>query len=161
MIKFSLALLDKEPVELEGEEPSSLLGLEENASIVADRPIKYKLLGHKVSGGILVEGRVSTKVGGECGRCLQGVRQKIENNHISLFFENPPGEMLDVTGDVREELLLEFPINLLCSEDCRGLCPGCGANRNTEQCDCEDSAEDMPEDENPWRALDGLSTDKP
>ncbi len=164
MIKLSLALLEKQPIELAGEEPPELLGLEPDSPIVADHPIKYRLKAQKVSGGVLVEGRVATRIHGLCGRCLEPVKRKIESPELSLFFENPPGEELDLTPEVREELLLELPMNLLCSESCRGLCPHCGVNRNLESCDCAEEETSASGEESPWRALDGLElneTDDP
>lgn len=46
---------------------------------------------------------------------------------------------LDVTDDVRQEILLSYPVKLLCRQDCRGLCPGCGVNLNEEPCRCENN----------------------
>ncbi|MBN2171495.1 MAG: DUF177 domain-containing protein [Candidatus Krumholzibacteriota bacterium] len=43
---------------------------------------------------------------------------------------------IDIGEQVRETLLLALPMRLLCREDCRGLCPGCGANLNEEPCVC-------------------------
>jgi uncharacterized protein len=43
---------------------------------------------------------------------------------------------LDLGPLVRELLLLELPLAPLCRPDCRGLCPGCGADRNEESCTC-------------------------
>jgi uncharacterized protein len=39
---------------------------------------------------------------------------------------------------VTEQLYLGLPLKPICSPDCRGLCPSCGANRNTDPCDCAD-----------------------
>ena len=44
---------------------------------------------------------------------------------------------IDVTGPVREGLILELPLKPLCREECRGLCPVCGVNRNERACDCK------------------------
>ena len=38
---------------------------------------------------------------------------------------------------MRDEILLALPINPLCKESCRGLCPVCGGNRNVTACDCK------------------------
>jgi uncharacterized protein len=38
---------------------------------------------------------------------------------------------------VREQMHLALPLRRLCREDCRGLCPSCGVNRNTGSCDCQ------------------------
>jgi len=48
----------------------------------------------------------------------------------------PDGAVLDLTDGFREAVLLEVPIKNVCREDCRGLCPDCGANRNEGPCGC-------------------------
>lgn len=48
-----------------------------------------------------------------------------------------PGDVLNVTEVVRQHLLIALPIAPRCREDCRGLCPQCGADRNTGACVCE------------------------
>jgi len=49
---------------------------------------------------------------------------------------------IDISGQVREALLLALPMRLLCREDCRGLCPECGADLNEGPCDCRREAAD-------------------
>ena len=44
---------------------------------------------------------------------------------------------IDIAGPVREALILELPLKPLCREECRGLCPVCGVNRNERACDCK------------------------
>ena len=45
--------------------------------------------------------------------------------------------IIDLGEEIREELLLALPTAVLCQEDCKGLCPVCGENRNVTACDCE------------------------
>lgn len=47
------------------------------------------------------------------------------------------GEEIELTDLVRESLILAEPIKSVCSENCRGLCPHCGINLNTTQCNCQ------------------------
>lgn len=49
-----------------------------------------------------------------------------------------PGDVLNVTEVVRQHLLIALPLAPRCREDCRGLCPQCGADRNTGACQCDD-----------------------
>jgi uncharacterized protein len=42
---------------------------------------------------------------------------------------------------VEELLQLEIPLKPLCRPDCRGLCPRCGADRNTTPCDCREEGD--------------------
>lgn len=44
---------------------------------------------------------------------------------------------IDLDEPVRDQIEMEFPYRLFCREDCRGMCPRCGANLNEEQCDCD------------------------
>ena len=61
------------------------------------------------------------------------------------------GEMLDLQPLVRDALLLELPLAPLCSEDCQGLCPTCGADLNDGPCSCDHAPADPR-----WAALDLL-----
>ena len=63
-------------------------------------------------------------------------------------------EELDITADVRDELLIELPMNPLCSEECKGLCPTCGTNRNKENCQCTRRGNLA------WGALDAVVTEE-
>jgi uncharacterized protein len=51
-------------------------------------------------------------------------------------------EEFDLLPIVRERIILALPLKPLCREDCKGLCPHCGASRNTESCDCTDERQD-------------------
>ena len=46
------------------------------------------------------------------------------------------GSVIDVDSLVREELLLAAPDHVLCQQNCKGICPTCGADRNAATCDC-------------------------
>jgi len=59
--------------------------------------------------------------------------------------------ILDLSEVIRQEILLALPITPICREDCAGLCPICGANRNLETCHCQDTASDPR-----WAALSAL-----
>lgn len=155
MIQFSVSALDKAPVTLKGSEKPEFAGLDENDLLQVVADITYELTAAKVSGGVLVSGSCRTVVAGTCGRCLCDVQQETGVDDLELFFEvEPSQEMLDVSEDIRAELVLEFPMNLLCSDDCRGLCHNCGTNLNVADCACtrkDSSAGDMR-----WDALDNL-----
>jgi uncharacterized protein len=50
------------------------------------------------------------------------------------------GDVLDLGGVIREQTLLAQPMKRLCREDCKGVCPTCGSNRNIKSCDCPKEA---------------------
>lgn len=49
---------------------------------------------------------------------------------------------LDLDLLIREEIILDFPMRVLCNEDCKGLCSSCGTNLNKGSCNCEDTSLD-------------------
>lgn len=96
---------------------------------------------------------VATAVGTfTCDRCVdEFVRQVIATYQmVYIYGENDKrqysdGEVqtlalgtpfIDITDDIREYILLAIPLKLLCKENCKGLCPNCGTNRNHERCPC-------------------------
>lgn len=60
------------------------------------------------------------------------VKQLEETNYLT-------GYDLDVDQLVRNELLVNWPMKVLCSEDCRGICIRCGTNLNNGACDCDNT----------------------
>jgi uncharacterized protein len=52
------------------------------------------------------------------------------------------GHRLDLAPTLREQILLALPMDTLCGESCRGLCPHCGQNLNEATCDCRSDVAD-------------------
>ena len=104
---------------------------------------------------VLVQGRLAATVPQTCGRCLESFPARVDatvdvrlvprpatKDNVELgaddldvdFYDN---DELDVTRVVANEATLALPMKALCREDCRGLCPVCGANRNVAPCTCD------------------------
>jgi uncharacterized protein len=64
------------------------------------------------------------------------------------------GDQIDLAPAVREYVLIELPDGPLCRDDCAGICPVCGVDRNESTCDCDTSVRDER-----WAALDDLNLD--
>ena len=106
---------------------------------------------------ISVRGTLTAAAWLECVRCLRGFERQIETA-LDLFAERQgsgrrrdeeelergdymkfhDGKRLDLSEEARESLLLEIPIAPCCRDDCRGLCPRCGADLNDGPCACPD-----------------------
>ena len=113
-------------------------------------------------------GRIEGSVDGECRRCLTPVRVPVaEDLHLLLveaddeeagdsdvYLLDPRARDVDLRPALREQWLLAAPVFALCREDCKGLCPKCGADLNQGPCDCE------PEVDARWSAIKGLTTDE-
>src|ERR1043166_4347455 len=95
------------------------------------------------------QGKVRTVVQGECRRCLTPVATPLRLEIGALFPQDPDAlddpdsypvapdaTEVDVTPAVREELALAAPQYVLCRDDCKGLCPQCGQDRNVGTCTC-------------------------
>ena len=95
--------------------------------------------------GILLEGTIDTTRGMECVRCLAEYTLTAEMD-ISELYTYPPEPEVEWTVDedcvlnlaplLRELLLVEEPIQALCSPDCKGLCTACGQDWNLDGCPC-------------------------
>jgi uncharacterized protein len=59
-------------------------------------------------------------------------------------------ESVDLTGDIRESMILAFPHYPVCDSACKGMCPQCGTNLNQKECNCQPPTDDR------WVGLDGL-----
>lgn len=105
------------------------------------------------------EGRVRTEVRVTCRRCLEAVTAEVDDAVRLLFTEDednddpaavtipPRAAELDLAGVIREALILAVPEYPLCRDDCRGLCPRCGADLNDGPCGCRLEADPR------WAAL--------
>ena len=109
---------------------------------------------------IHVRGRLQAEVALSCGRCLEGFALSLDQE-LDLFYlpheagqdqeeEDEvelsdrdvvvayyEGDRLDLGDVIREQVFLSVPLTRLCREDCRGLCPQCGANLNLGSCGCQ------------------------
>ncbi len=95
--------------------------------------------------GLVVEVSLSGRTQAECARCLDEFELPIATEFTELYaFDErsvtdshllvPANHQIDLAPLAREYLLLDEPITPICRQDCKGLCPVCGANWNREQC---------------------------
>jgi uncharacterized protein len=95
------------------------------------------------SGGIDAQGTVRAPWTGLCRRCAEPVSGELTISVHERFGDEPDDESYPIVDDdidlgpmVRDAIVLELPMAPLCREDCAGLCPQCGANRNEGPCGC-------------------------
>ena len=120
---------------------------------------------------LLVMGTVEGAATTSCVRCLGDVAVPLVGEIEGYFLigdgASAPDEMEDDEFDrlpadniidmgplIKAALLLEIPLVPLCDDECKGLCPTCGANLNEGPCDCEPAEDDAFEEaKNPFAAL--------
>jgi DUF177 domain-containing protein len=115
----------------------------------------------KVEDVVFVRGRLGARVPQLCGRCLEAYAVTVEPEVDARFVPAPTGRgedhglgardletdtydngVLDLDALLETETSLALPMKPLCREDCRGLCPVCGGNRNAIACSCEERKPD-------------------
>jgi uncharacterized protein len=112
--------------------------------------------------GIDVDGTVSAPWATVCRRCLAPLEGTATGHVDELYqvelldpdaFQIEDGQ-LDLAPLVRETILLELDLERICRDDCAGLCPVCGIDRNSASCDCDTTVRDER-----WAALEGFEPD--
>lgn len=146
--------------------------VEEDFAPTAGAPERVLLRGPvqllRTDAGILAAATLETTAAGECARCLREVafpmRLEVEEEFLPTVdpltgahlpppddpnvFTIDPRHILDLTDAARQAWVLALPMQTLCSENCRGLCPECGADRNNGPCACTQAPRDSR-----WAAL--------
>jgi uncharacterized protein len=169
MLTLSLPAVSRGEVRVDGEiSPDDALW--EGLGVTLQEPLRVELEARSVGEGVLVRGTMRTKLEMECRRCLVSVPWRLDER-VDLLYEPldeadeqalggevyalpARGSELDLGPALREQLLLSVPEFVVCREECRGLCPQCGAELNQGTCDCEPVRAG-----DPWEALKKLKFD--
>jgi len=150
-------------------EPHDLNPVDERVSLTQPATVsgKVRLAGNEV----FVNGHVETRAKIECDRCLRPVETPVNADFALEYISGSEyesseaaelteaemsvsvfdGQAIDVDEMVKEQILLAVPTRMLCREDCKGICPECGTDRNTSDCSCATSDIDPR-----WAALKNL-----
>jgi len=126
--------------------------------------LTVKATAELVGSGIRICGHIGGRLQTSCDRCLAPIDIPVERG-FDLFYQPVstmvPEEEIEIPEDeldigfysgegialsdvVTEQVILSLPMKILCLEDCQGLCPVCGVNRNIEQCRCSENAGGSP-----------------
>ncbi|HEX2043624.1 MAG TPA: DUF177 domain-containing protein [Acidimicrobiales bacterium] len=133
-----------------------------DASVPAGNEVAVEVLLEWVTDGVLASGDTRARWVGDCRRCLGPVGGELRVEFRELFEAEPRegesyplrNDRLDLAPLAREVLLLDLPLAPLCADECRGLCPTCGADLNRGDCECVAELGDPR-----WAALDVLRGD--
>ena len=146
-----VARLARDGERISGEIPAEALGFDPDDLLFQPAsPLRYDLFVQPLGGELLVRGSASEDFTCLCVRCAREFRWTAEEPEVSFSLEVGDDSFADLTEELRQDIILYFPSNPVCSEDCKGLCPHCGANLNEGPCSCR------PEGDPRWGGLDGL-----
>ena len=139
--------------------------------------LDYDLMLTNAGEGILATGIATVHASTACDRCLEKAELDISAEVDEYFlFEEPAASEEDeddevdfsLVGDdntievgepIMAAVLMEAPFVVLCRDDCKGLCPRCGANLNEGPCGCEAMRETERQEQSPFAKLKGLKLD--
>lgn len=113
------------------------------------RPVQVKGEIVNTAGAVTIQYCARTVMDIVCDRCLAESQQAFERTFVHGLARTLCDEenddyivvedgILDLDGLVTEDITLEMPMQMLCREDCKGLCPQCGADRNKGDCGCRE-----------------------
>lgn len=138
-------------------EPGELDLNEERISLAVPPRVAGRI--RRSDGKVTVAGEINAELKLECDRCLKSLQIPVssgfeveyvtpevyqagqsaelldEDLSLSVF----DGEVVDIDELVREQVLLALPAQVLCREECKGLCPVCGGDRNLKDCTCQEA----------------------
>jgi uncharacterized protein len=170
--------LEREPIEFNETIPAGAIDYGSGIRQIDGMPINGRadlLTEHRGPHNLIQDIRLRAGYKGNfempCARCLDPVAQRLEEDFDLLFrpagvdtggsehaistsdteIGYYEGGRLAVEDVLREQVLLSLPARALCQQECKGLCPRCGRNRNNEICDCDTSQVDAR-----WTALANL-----
>lgn len=114
---------------LQGQLPAVELDIDSRDEMIQmTEPLEYRFEVQEMEGGILVRGHLSLLLACRCVRCLKPFKYRLEvpdySVHLPLTGEEAVkvvNDCVDLTGQVREDILLEFPQHPLCDQECKGL----------------------------------------
>ena len=119
-------------------------------------PIRAHLRIEKLGTEVMVKGDLLSELRLQCSRCLKDFNRALslpvnvvyhpveelkgeenyEIRHEELDMDFYSGEELDMSNLIKEQIMLNIPMKPLCDEMCKGMCPVCGKDLNSESCTC-------------------------
>ena len=177
-MEFKVSELEREPIEFDLALPPGQVDFgdeakqEGNLATSGLAEVIHEHRGPKdIVADIRLRGKFSGKFEVPCARCVEPVDIPLESEFDLIF--RPVGadseaaersitapeteigyyqrDSLLLEDVLREQVLLSLPVRTLCKPDCKGLCPRCGQNRNSQDCSCDEGQSDPR-----WEALSGL-----
>ena len=96
-------------------------------------PFEVETFVTKVDEELVVKAAIRCPLHMICARCLEEFIWTVETDAL-FSYTVQPSDVVDITDDVRQEIILAYPMIPICRPTCQGLCPVCGRNRNGAPC---------------------------
>jgi len=144
---------------VKGEMDTARFPKTEDTELKLAAPVSYELTVRKFDDTVSIEGPITFEAYLECSRCLdefglsislnmaiklapknelpRASEMELHNDDLDVYYYE--GDEIDLDPFVYEEVMLNMPMRPLCKEECMGICPSCGKNRNTQPCNCHEA----------------------
>lgn len=161
---IDVAKIPKTGLAFDAEIAPELLHLPQEEAITVAAPVRVQGVFTKVADQVYFRGDLRGVVTVLCGRCLETVHSDFVTEAQAVFFplaSAPAAEeegrlsfadeldvyvhngiTIDLKPLARDQVVLSFPVQPLCRDDCAGLCQVCGGNRNEQRCACQVGGEE-------------------
>jgi uncharacterized protein len=149
-MKVNVKRIPSDGEQLQGVEPPAIMELATD-DVQFTHEITYDLHAQIQNNALLVVGKLRTPVTLRCSRCVKYFELPLRVEQFVFHQELTGEDFVDLTENIREDIILELPQRALCRPDCRGLCVECGQDLNEQDCHCQTARGDLR-----WHALDQL-----
>jgi uncharacterized protein len=156
LMRIDVRELELGPLVLKGEVLETDLGFDASELRLLDK-VLVSLTAERQLREVRIRGDFRAGIELPCSRCLEPVRFPILAKFDQFYESNADhrlvgeielqerdteiaffsGDFIEVADIAREQILLSLPMKPICQEQCQGLCPHCGKNRNLDACNCD------------------------
>lgn len=117
-------------------------------------PVHVKGRAENIGGQVEISANVTAKIATNCARCMKDIFKDVDFDYVEKLAGSGvtlqdgddvillEGTEVDIADLTLNNFITVSPMKYLCKEDCKGLCPHCGADRNHTDCDCENDITD-------------------
>lgn len=133
-MKIHIRQIRAEGIELEESLSPEWIGLTRKDNIQFIEPVAFKAGITRVGDEMFVQITADSRYKSFCYRCVSDVKNDWTANFTLTFDIDKQVEFIDISEDVRQEMILNLPTRILCRDDCKGLCIDCGVNLNEKEC---------------------------
>jgi len=134
-MKIHIRQIKPDGLELSESLSSEWVGLTRKDNIRFIVPVDVKVKVTRADDEAFVEIEASSRYEAFCYRCLEDMENNWAANFTLSFSIEKQAEFIDISEDVRQELILNLPTRILCRDICKGLCIDCGVNLNKQECE--------------------------
>ena len=149
-MKINVKRIPTDGESLSGSEPASIMELDE-PDVRFQHEVRYDFFAQVQGNALLVTGKLHAPATLRCSRCLKTFEKPLRVEQFVFHQELGAEDFVDLTANIREDIILELPQRALCRPGCKGLCPVCGSDWNEGACQCKPSRGDLR-----WHALDQI-----